>query len=238
MKKLLPFASLLLAAGTILAADSPKDEVTSAAKMLMAADNYSWKSTVQTTGGGRFRPGPTEGKTEKNGVTMLTITRGENTNYGILENGKGVVKTDGNWESLSEAAKDDGNGFNPTRFFALMLQNYKTPAADAESLAEKTKDLTVAGGVYSGEMTEEGAKDRLTFGRRAGNGDGPTVSEAKGSVKFWIKDGTLSKYEFKVEGHVDFNGNERDVNRTTTVEIKDIGSTKVEVPEDARKKLS
>ena len=33
-------------------------------------------------------------------------------------------------------------------------------------------------------------------------------------------------------------GTERDVDRTSTVEIKDVGSTKVEVPEEARKKLS
>jgi hypothetical protein len=63
------------------------------------------------------------------------------------------------------------------------------------------------------------------------------VSEAKGSVKFWLKDGTLSKYETKVSGKINFNGNERDVDRTTTVEIKDVGTTKVEVPEEAKKKL-
>jgi hypothetical protein len=47
----------------------------------------------------------------------------------------------------------------------------------------------------------------------------------------------VSKYELKVKGTVTFNGNDRDVDRTTTVEIKNIGSTKVEVPEEARKKL-
>ena len=44
-------------------------------------------------------------------------------------------------------------------------------------------------------------------------------------------------YEVKVKGKVSFNGNDRDVDRTTTVEIKDIGSTKIEVPEEAKKKL-
>ncbi len=42
----------------------------------------------------------------------------------------------------------------------------------------------------------------------------------------------------KVPGEVSFNGNRRDVDRSTTVEIQDIGSTKIEVPEDAKKKLS
>ena len=45
------------------------------------------------------------------------------------------------------------------------------------------------------------------------------------------------KDDVKVQGKVSFNGNDRDVDRTTTVEIKDIGSTKVQVPDDAKKKL-
>ena len=41
-----------------------------------------------------------------------------------------------------------------------------------------------------------------------------------------------------VQGKVSFNGNDRDVDRTTTVEIKDVGTTKVELPEGAKNKLS
>jgi hypothetical protein len=66
-------------------------------------------------------------------------------------------------------------------------------------------------------------------------GDGPAVSNAKGSVKFWIKDGDLVKYEFKVQGTIRFNETDVDIDRTTTVEIKDVGKTKVDVPEEAKK---
>jgi hypothetical protein len=83
-------------------------------------------------------------------------------------------------------------------------------------------------------LTEEGAKTLLTF-RRGGNA---SVSGAKGSVKYWIKDGVLARYEVKVSGKVTFNDNERDVERTTTTEIKDVGTTKVTVPDEAKKKLS
>ena len=75
------------------------------------------------------------------------------------------------------------------------------------------------------------------FGGRGG-ANAPEISGAKGSVKFWVKDGLLSKYEIKVQGKVTVNGNDREVDRTTKIEIKDIGSTKIEVPEDAKKKLS
>ena len=48
----------------------------------------------------------------------------------------------------------------------------------------------------------------------------------------------LSKYQTKVEGTVNFNGDDRDIDRTMTVEIKDQGTTKIEIPEAAQKKMS
>jgi hypothetical protein len=92
-------------------------------------------------------------------------------------------------------------------------------------------------GVYTSDLTEEGAKTLQTF-RPSGSDGGPSVSDAKGSVKFWLKDGALIKYEFKLKGLIKFGDNEFPNDRTTTVEIKDVGTTKVEVPEGAKKKLS
>ena len=57
-------------------------------------------------------------------------------------------------------------------------------------------------------------------------------------MKFWIKDGTLTKYEFNVQGKVTAGDRDTDVNRTTTVEIKDAGTTKLEVPAEAKEKLT
>ena len=50
----------------------------------------------------------------------------------------------------------------------------------------------------------------------------------------------LSKYQYKVQGKLTVGEDKREVeiNRTTTVEIKDLGSTKVKLPEEAKKKLS
>jgi hypothetical protein len=57
-------------------------------------------------------------------------------------------------------------------------------------------------------------------------------------MKFWIKDGSLTKYEFKVSGKREIQGEVRDIERTTKVEIKDVDTTKLTVPEEAKKKLS
>jgi len=235
MKEHIWFGTLALLAGSLLAANAArKDDVSAAAKKLADKDNYAWKQTTENAGGGGRGGGASEGKTEKDGYLWLSITMRDNTIEAVKKGDKGAIKTPDGWQSLSEATSGDQG---PATFAARRLQNFKAPAAQAEDLAGKVKELKQDGDVYSGELTEEGAKSQLMFGGR-GAANAPEISGAKGSVKFWIKDGLLSKYEIKVQGKVSFNGNDRDVDRTTTIEIKDIGSTKVQVPDDAKKKLS
>jgi hypothetical protein len=241
MKTNILFGTTALLAGSLLAADpSPKDDVTNAAKKLADQSSYSWKTTVTVPegGGGRFRPGPSEGKIEKDGFTWFSMTMRDNTTEFVMKGDKAAVKTpDGGWQSKAEAT-EGSEAPGPAMFLARRLESFKTPAAEAEDLAGKAKELKKDGDVISGDLTEDAAKALLTFGPRRGGGEGPTISGAKGSVKFWVKDGVLSKYELNVQGKITFNENERDLNRTTTVEIKDVGTTKVEVPEEAKKKLS
>jgi hypothetical protein len=234
MKTHLLLTLAALSTFSALAADSAKDDVLNAAKQLGEQPNYSWQMTVVVPEGSQFRPGPTEGKTEKGGITYVKSTFGDNTFQTVVKGDKGAVTNqDGNWQSLSEVENEQGFG----RFRAIMARNLKTPAVQAADLAKGAKNLSKEGDTYSGDLTEEAAKELLTFGRRAG-GNGPTVSDAKGSVKFWLKDGALSKYQFKVKGIRSFNGNDQEVDRTTTVEVKDVGNTKVSIPEEAQKKLS
>ncbi|PYK96839.1 MAG: hypothetical protein DME19_18390 [Verrucomicrobia bacterium] len=235
MKKSMFFSPMALMTISLIAADSnPKDDVTSAAKKLGEKANYSWKTTVVVPESAQFRPGPTEGKTEKDGFTHVTMSFGDNTTQAVLKGDKAAVTNrEGEWQSLADLDNAEG----PGRFLGFFVRNIKTPAVQAADLAAAAKDLKKEGDAYSCDLTEEGAKTLLTF-RPRGGGDGPTVSNAKGSVKFWLKEGELSKYEFKVTGKVSFNGNDRDVDRATTVEVKDVGTTKVEVPEGAKKKLS
>lgn len=232
MKRNLALSTLLLLAGSLLAADSPKDEVTGATKALADKSNYSWKTTTETAGNQNFRPGPTEGKTEKGGATWLSLSMRDNKVEAVIKGTKAVMKTGDTWESVSEdAAGQQG----PAQFLSRRIRTFKAPAAQAQDILAKVAELKKDGDTYAGDLTEDGAKAQLAMGGRGGNA--PDISGAKGSVKFWIKDGVLAKYEVKVQGKVSTNGNDRDVDRTTTVEIKDVGTTKLEVPEDAAKKL-
>lgn len=236
MKKQIFTAVLAGLTGSLLAADtSAKDEVVAAAKKLGESANYGWKMTVAVPESAQIKPGPTEGKTEKDGYTHARISFRDNT-IEMAKKGDKVAFTnpDGDWQTPADVEGEQG----PGRFMAGMARNFKVPAAQAVEVAQATKELKKDGDVYSGDLTEEGAKNLMRF-RRGGGGDGgPTISDAKGSAKFWVKDGVLTKYEYKLKGSMDFNGNNIDVDRTSTVEIKDVGNTKVEVPEGAKKKLS
>jgi hypothetical protein len=234
MKKSIVIIGMLLATGSLLAAEA--DAVKAAAKKL-AASSYSWTTKVTVPEGSQFRPGPTEGKAEKDGNTCVSMTFGENTTVAIFKGEKGAVKTQDGWQSLSELTAEGQSGRGS--FLGRWVRNYKAPAAEAEDLAGKVKELKKDGDVYAGDLTEEGAKALLTMrgGRAGGSGNAPEPKNAKASAKFTVKDGTLTKYEYTVKGTVNRNGEDRDIERTTTVEIKDVGTTKIEVPAEAKAKL-
>ena len=236
MKKNLLFSLVMLTAGSLLAADAnPKDDVTAAASAVSGAASYSWHTITDMGPNAQFTPGPVDGKTEKDGYTLVTMSFNDNTTEILVKGTNSAVKTqDNGWQSAAEASQGGGGGgFNPGRIAARVAQN-KKPADQAAALVGQVGDLKAGADGITGDLTEEGAKSMMTFGRRGGNAN---ISNAKGTVTFWITDGKLVKFKTHVTGTVNFNGNDNDVDRTTTTEIKDIGSTKVEVPDDAKKKL-
>ena len=246
MKRNLLIGSVVLLAGSLFAADSsPKDDVLAAAKKLAAKDNYSWKITSDFGAASQFPALVSDMKTEKDGYTWLSFNWQDNPMEGVMKTTNNIaVKTEEGWKSgkelMADAGGGGGGGFgNPGIMTTRRLQNLRTPAAEVEDLVGKVKELKKDGDAYSGELTPEGANSLLTFGFGGRRGQAPPpATGAKGSVKFWIKDGVISKYESKASGKREFQGEERDVERNTTVEIKDVGTTKISVPEDAKKKLS
>jgi hypothetical protein len=238
-KIIVQLLAIALTTGSVMAADSAaKDQLVKAARALAEKPNYSWKTTVVVPEDTQFKPGPTDGKVVKDGYIMISQDFGPGT-LEIVKKGEKAAMTnqDGGWDSMADLENDEGFG----RFRAMMARNLMAPAEDVVEIVGLLKEVKMDGGVYSGEFTEEGAKGMIGFGgRRRGNQGqgGPTIPFAKGSAKFWVSDeGVLSKMEIKVDGSMEFNGNEMEIVRTTTTEIKDIGTTKVEVPEGARAKL-
>jgi YD repeat-containing protein len=235
MNKKLVFAALgMFSASILLAADGDaKAEVKAAAKKV--GSNYSWTSTPKVEGGGgggNFRPGPTDGQTV-DGYVYLKSSFGDRTMESAAKGEKAAFKGEDSWESVDEQSEGVG------QFIARRMKTFKAPAVEAGYLVDKTTSLKSGDGVISGDLTEEVVKDLLTFGGRRPAADRPAPKDAKGSVKFWVKDGTLTKYEYNVQGKVTGRDDaEVTVNRTTTVEIKDVGTTKLGLSDEAKKKLS
>ena len=224
MKQTLTLGLIGLLAHTLSAADSG-NKVTSAAKQLADKPNYSWTTTTKEA----------DGSSEKGGVTYLSFSVSDVPVEVYMNGEKGAAKGLEGWQTFDEIAETSSTAAAVVRF----LRSYKAPVAESAGLAEKAKELKEAEGTLSGELKEDAVKDLLLRGARRREGqDPPKIADAKGSIKFWIKDGTLTKYEIKVQGKVTAGDRDSDINRTTTVEIKDAGSTKLEVPAEAKQKMT
>jgi hypothetical protein len=220
----------ILACSLLVAHADPREELTGAIKKLSGESGYAWTTTPKTEGSeSARRQGPLDGKTEKDGYTLVKGTAGENSYEVAFKGEKLVVNYNGDW--LSSAEIGEGSRI------VERLRALKRPAEEAEQLVKKAGELKQEpAGIYSGEMSPEFAKELFALlGRRAAES-----TDAKGSIKFWLKDGQLTKYEFAVRGTITAGEEKKkvDISRTMTVEIKNVGSTKVSLPEDAKKKLS
>jgi hypothetical protein len=223
------------AAAPLLAAD-PAEEVKAAAQKL-TGKGYAWTAKVESPQGDRGRAfGPASGKIDASGVTYLAWQGRDSKTEAIKKGDKFVLKTGDEWQTASELEDD-----NRARFTARRVENFRAPAQEVGELAGKVKGLKKEGEAYTGELSQEALKEMYTFRRRSGDsgGSGTDVSGLKGTAKFWVKDGVLSKYETHVKGTMTFGQDNREieVDRTTTYEITDIGTAKVDMPAEAKKKL-
>jgi hypothetical protein len=224
-----------LLARTLFAAESsPQDKIIGAAKQLGEKPNYSWTTTMKEGDGSPGRIGPIEGKAEKGGLTYLSFEVGGIPVEVFMKGEKGAAKALEDWQTFDEIAQTGSAAAAIVRF----LRVYKAPAAESVDLAGKLKDVKEAEGVLSGDLKEDAVKEFLLLGARRREGqEPPKIENPKGSVKFWLKDAALTKYEINLQGKVTAGERENDINRTTTIELKDIGTTKLEVPDGAKQKM-
>jgi hypothetical protein len=234
MKTAISILSFILLANLASAAEqSPQEALVAASKNLAEKANYSWKLTVEEP----ERPtGTIDGRIQKDGAAFLILARGEQAFEGALKGAKAALKTDEGWKSVAGIADDSGQS-GAARIVARLLENFKNPAAEVADLAGKIKDLKKAEENYTGTLDKATATDLFFFHIRPDT-NGPEVKEAKGSIKVWVKDGLISKCEYTVEMVFTINGDERDTKRTCTLDIKDVGTTKVSIPDEAAKKLN
>jgi hypothetical protein len=221
MKTLIAFAAVFASFATLRAANSSAlDEVQNAAQKLAAADNYSWTITSDSS----LLSSPSHGKAESEGFACLDFPTQDHGTQAILKDDRGMIKTPAGWKWLGDA--DDNVEVPVCRWITeWRLHIYTLPAREAWNFANHVEDLTVSNGIYSGLLPNSG-----NF-----------AQDVKCTVKFWIQDGVLTKYQVNCKGTIKaIHGLTKDqhIDQTTTVEIQDIGTTKIAVPEEVKGKLS
>lgn len=224
----------LLSALSLAAMADPKTDLKAAATKLAEASSYTWTAKTEMANS-QFPATTLTGKAEKGGFAVITSERDGTTTMAVRKGEKGVVKVEGEWKT-AEDLRGGGGGGGGGGFRGGMLLRTQMPAEDAPKMLERVKELKDMDGYVGGDLTEAGAKELLAFRGRPG-GNAPEPKNAKGFAKFWLKDGAIAKMEVKVSGTITMQNEDRDVSRTTTYEFKDVGSTKVEVPADAKSKI-
>ncbi|HEY3760677.1 MAG TPA: hypothetical protein VGN23_02920 [Verrucomicrobiae bacterium] len=210
--------------------------VNAALAKLEAAANYSWTVNVQIPNS-QFTPAPVTGSVGKDGYSLVTGQDFNGDSAQVVFKGekgdKIAVKGQDAWQDIGSA--DQG-----AAMMGGILVNRGTPAAEAERLLKDAGDLSAGtNGVISGDLTSAGATDMMTFPSRNGSKP-PPPKDSKGSVKFWLNaDGSLAKFESHLDGKVAFGPGQdpQDFEIIRTVEIHDVGTAKVSIPDDAIKAM-
>jgi len=255
----LPAIAAAFSAVTLHAA--PLDDVAVAAQRLADAPNYTWTS-AETTARGPMPNGQTmetsktvAGQTEKDGftVTKSTMKAGntlvEDTIYwgtqmAYLRNGSWKTAEElqaaaGGRSGVTVVGTGVGGSGRGIGTMTIASQNDQPrgagrPAQMVLSILAQVKNVAASGDAFVAEMSRDYIARAMPLNGR----NGPLVVSqgATASAKFWLKDGVLAKYQIKIKAAFE-NGDAPPAERTTTVEIKNVGSTVVAVPAEAKAKF-
>jgi hypothetical protein len=243
---------MIVAALVLLAAPAADEELDKAAAKAAEMGNYT--STITTKfegmggggGGGGDRNQPVELQVKPDAPVHLK--RGD---VEAFRKGEVLVAKEGDaWKRVErpEGGGQGGEGGRRRGNPALMLRGVQAPHEVLKNLKssafkEVKREDGDGGRVFSGELTEEGLKAlRPGGGRRGGGGGGGQdrpAPKATGTAKVWVNgDGVITKYEVHVETTFkNRDGEDQTTKMTSTVEIKEVGSTKYDVPEAAAKEF-
>jgi hypothetical protein len=143
----------------------------------------------------------------------------------------------GSWPSNTVNGESAGaNGRQPPPYSNLQ-KTLSRPHEELGIIVAGANDLKIEGDIVSGTLSDTAAKLLLVHpGQKE-----ITPLKANGTFRLWLKDGALVKYAVKLDGTLAVlsNGNRREVevHQTALTEIKNVGTTKFDVPADAKKIL-
>ncbi len=150
--------------------------------------------------------------------------------------GRGGFGGPGRGRGMRGGARGDPRGEEATGRGNLQSA-LSRPHEEIAIIVSGASDMKEEGGVISGRLSETAAKLLLVH-------DGQkdlTPLQAGGTFRLWVQNGALVKYETKLEGVVRSESGagrgDHPVHQTAVTTISSVGTTKVEVPDAARRKL-
>jgi hypothetical protein len=214
---------------TEVGAVDPRVVVSNAIQRLAAAPDYSWHQTFELPGGYRGTPAePLDGKARSDGLSWTSQGNIEKFTKGLK---RAVKEQTRNWEDPEERF--------PARVIRIGPYGPVTPPVwQLTNILDKVQNLKKSDGYYVGDLQPADAKTLVIYGgsRAGGGGDGTRSASpvSAAAVSFWVEDGALSKYSTRVTVHFTDNGAPIENTQVTTVEIKDVGTTKMDVPDEVK----
>lgn len=232
----------------VLIADD-KDDLAAAAKKAAESSSFSFKGEIVSEmpsmmgGMGDNEPTKFEGKFESGVGTYIKTS----THEFITVGDKTATRPIAEWKLTEDDSDPMGM---QKRMMAMMSgsKSIKPPHADFKDFGgkvqkvKKSKKETLGEtecDVYEAEFTAEAAqellKDVLPFGGMLGM---MGEAESSGTAKVWVDgQGRIVKYEATGKLVASMQGMDLEMSGTRTVTFYDVGNTKVEIPEDAKKLL-
>jgi hypothetical protein len=126
---------------------------------------------------------------------------------------------------------------DPKRSYSNLQLGLSLPHEELGIIVSSHASLNVEDGVAAGTLTELGAQLLLV---RDGQKE-LTPLRGAGTFKLWLRQGSVEKYQVRLEGiiQVDTPNGRRQlaVTQTTDTLLKNVGTTEVNVPDEAIRKL-
>jgi hypothetical protein len=246
MKIMIPVALMAAFAAQVRADD--KEDLLLLSKKASELKNYSFKgkTTLEPPAiAGAAAPvqeSAFEGQVDLAEGTHLLTDAQEIVRFG----GKTVVRPRSGWHVIEE-----GPGGTPGRTPGSLgllagLRPPRAPHEDFKELGSKIEKASKADkreavgetecDVYAFELTGDGARSIFPGGGMAGRFGGERGNaKFKGCGKAWVAGGAIVKLDVAASLSTSFNGNEFEITSFRTFSIFDVGKTRVEIPDDAKK---
>ncbi|HTI72550.1 MAG TPA: family 16 glycoside hydrolase [Candidatus Limnocylindria bacterium] len=236
-------ATLALAWVSAQGADADlKTAISNAAQKLSTQSTFQWKTDTHSEGGDPAGSGgsSTLGRVTHPGYFWVTINGPGGASEFVRHGEYAAVDLDGDWMTPDQAAMRVAGG----RFNANAIRNLKSPEAQVESLLANATHLKQEGTTISGELNPETVTKLLgddssvggTFrasGRGGRGNQSVQYKDAKGTVSFAVRDGTLAQVSVALSGvRENAKANERQ-SRTLTTDISNLDANTA-LPADAQ----